>query len=201
MKLIKLSLILVVCFVPVFAQQQTPAPTVTDEDYQKVIVAVSNEDWDTAVALSSKFIKLLKDDDKRLLRLRYIYLYAAAGKVTDGRMEFDQLESLAKELVGKQVVLPNRPITLECRGAMNFICPSDNKNNRVMIAASNKTGTSILAFEYVQLTEPFDFAHHEDEAASITGTIDAIVPNPNKSRAIVMRLFITNGVVKLKTKS
>jgi len=100
MKLIRLSLILVVCFVPVFAQQQTSTPTVTDDDFQKLIVAVSNEDWDTAVSLSSKFIKQLNDDDKRLLRLRYIYLYAAAGKVTDGRMEFDQLEELAKDLVG-----------------------------------------------------------------------------------------------------
>jgi hypothetical protein len=200
LKLIILFVVLVACFIPLVAQQQTPTPTVTDDDFQKVLVAVSNEDWDTAVALSAKFIKQLKDDDKRLLRLRYIYLYAAAGKVTDGRMQFDQLEELAKELVGKQVILPNRPITLECRGAMNFICPSDNKQNRVMIAASNKTGTSILAFEYVQLTGPFDFQHHEDEVASITGTIDAIVPNPNKSRAIVMRLFISNGVVNLKAK-
>ena len=69
-----------------------------------------------------------------------------------------------------------------------------------MVAATNKTGTSILAFEYVQLKEPFDFGHHEDEKASISGNIDAIVPNPNKSRFLVMRLFISNGVIHLNDK-
>jgi hypothetical protein len=133
--------------------------------------------------------------------LRYIYLYAAAGKVTDGKMEFDDFAKSTKEFVGKEVELPYRPITLECRGAMNFICPSKEKQDRAMVAATNKKGTSILAFEYVQLKEPFDFARHEDEPASISGIIDAIVPNPNKSRFLVMRLFITNGVIDLKAKA
>ena len=183
--------------VPALAQKTA---TVTDDDFQKVLIAASNEDWDTAVSLSSKFLRQMKDDDNRLTRLRYIYLYAAAGKVTDGKMEFDDFAKLAKELVGKPVELPYRPITLQCRGAFNFICPSGDKNDRIQVAASNKTATSILAFEYTQLKEPFDFAHHVDEAASISGTIDSIVPNPNKSRFLVMRLFIANGVITLKGK-
>jgi len=198
MKRIILSVLVIACFIPAIAQQQPTA--VTDDEFQKVLVAVTNEDWDTALSLASKFLKQMKDDDKRLLRLRYIYLYSAAGKVTDGKMEFDDLAKSAKELVGKPVELPYRRIKLQCRGAFNFICPSGDKNDRVMIAASNKTATSILAFEYVQLKEPFDFAHHEDEPASIFGTIDSIVPNPNKSRALVMRLFITNGVINLRDK-
>ena len=200
MKRIISCIILAACLAAAFAQQPNPAPTVTDDDFQKVLVAVSNEDWDTAVALSSKFLKQMKAEDKRLLRLRYIYLYAAAGKVTDGRMEFDDFAKSAKEFVGKEVVFPFRPITTECRGAMNFICPSNEKQDRAMVAATNKTGTSILAFEYTQLKEPFDFAHHEDETASISGNIDAIVPNPNKSRFLVMRLFISNGVIHLNDK-
>jgi len=193
-------IILAACFATAFAQQLKTASTVTDDDFQKVLVAVSNEDWDAAVALSSKFLKQMKDDDKRLLRLRYIYLYAAAGMVTDGRMEFDDFAKATKEFVGKEVEVPYRPITLECRGAMNFICPSNEKRDRATVAATNKTGTSILAFEYTQLKEPFDFAHHQDETASISGTIDAIVPNPNKSRFLVMRLFISNGEIHLNDK-
>jgi hypothetical protein len=197
MKRIVLFVVIVAGCFPALAQQ---AATVTDDDFQKVLVAVSSEDWDTAVSLSSKFLKGMKDDDKRLPRLRYIYLYAAAGKVTDGKMEFDDLAKLAKELIGKPVEVPYRPITLECRGAFNFICPSGDKNDRIQVAASNKTATSILAFEYTQLKEPFNFEHHVDEAASISGTIDSIVPNPNKSRFLVMRLFIVNGVINLKDK-
>jgi hypothetical protein len=193
-------IVLAGCFAAAFAQQPSSAPTVTDDDFQKALVAVSNEDWDTAVELSSKFLKQMKADDKRLLRLRYIYLYAAAGKVTDGRMEFDDLAKSVKEFVGKEVEFPYRPITRECRSAMNFICPSNEKQDRAMVTATNKTGTSILAFEYTQLKEPFDFGHHEDETASIFGNIDAIIPNPNKSRFLVMRLYISNGVIHLTDK-
>jgi hypothetical protein len=201
MKRIAYCIILAACFLTAFAQQTKPASTVTDDEFQKVLVAVSNEDWDAAVALSSKFLKQMKDDDKRLVRLRYIYLYAAAGMVTNGKMEFDDFAKSTKEFVGKEVECPYRPITLECRGAFNFICPSNEKQDRTTVAASNKTGTSILAFEYTQLKEPFDFAHYQDEAASIYGTIDAIVPNPNKSRFLVMRLFITNGIINVKNKA
>jgi hypothetical protein len=199
MKRIVYSIVfLVAIFASAFPQQSKPATPVTEDDFQKVLVAVSNEDWDTAVGLSSQYLKQMKDDDKRLLRLRYIYLYAAAGKVSEGRMEFDDLAQSAKEFVGKDVVLPYRPITSECKGAMNFICPSNDKKDHLMVAATNKTGTTIFAFEYVQLKEPFDFAHHESEPASISGNIQAIVPNPNKSRFLVMRLYISNGVLNLK---
>jgi hypothetical protein len=190
-------IVLAASFATAWAQQPKPAPTLSDDDFQKVLVAVSNEDWDSAVALSSRFLKQMKDDDKRLVRLRYIYLYAAAGMVTNGKMEFDDFAKSTKELIGKEVEFPYRPIALECRGAFNFICPSNEKHDRATVAASNKTGTSILAFEYTQLKEPFDFAHHVDEAASISGTIDSIAPNPNKSRFLVMRLFISNGVIHL----
>lgn len=49
--------------------------------------------------------------------------------------------------------------------------------------------------------EAFDFANHEDEPGSIVGKFRAIVPNPNKSRAIVMRLYISDAVIKLKAKA
>jgi len=197
MKRIASYIILATSVATAIAQQPKATPTVSDDDFQKVLVAASTEDWDSAVALSSKFLKQMKADDKRITRLRYIYLYAAAGKVTDGKMDFDDFTQSAKEFVGKEIELPYRPIRLECRGGMNFICPSNDKPDRVMIAATNKTGTSILAFEYVQLKEPFDFARHEGDKASISGKIDAIVPNPNKSRFLVMRLYVSDGVINL----
>lgn len=191
------SLILATCFATAFAQQPKSSSTETDEAYEKVLVAVSNEEWEAAVVLSSKLLKQLKDDDKRLTRVRYIYLYAAAGMVTDGKMEFDDFAKSTKQFIGKEVECPYRVIALECRGAFNLICPSQ-KQDSLMVAAANKTGTSILAFEYTKLEKPFDFARHEDEGASIAGTIDAIVPNPNKSRFLVMRLYIRNGRIILE---
>jgi hypothetical protein len=197
-RIIHFLILLIIGVVSVSPQQQKSSSTVTDDEYQKVLIAVSNEDWDTAVELSSKYLKQMKTEDERLPRLRYICLYSAAGKVSEGRMEFDDLARSAKEFVGKNVALPYRPITLECQGALNFICPSKDSKDRLLVAAANKTGTTILSFEYVHLKEPFDFASHEDEAASIAGNIEAIVPNPNQSRAIVMRFYISDATIKLK---
>ena len=191
-------LFLAVTLVWASPQQPKPSADVTADEFQKVLEAVSNEDWDTTVELSSKYLKQMKTDDDRVPLLRYIYIYAAAGKVSEGRMEFDQLARSTKEFVGKSVALPYRPITLECQGALNFICPSRDTKGKLSVAATNKTGTTILAFEYAQLKQPFDLASHVNEAASISGQIEAIVPNPNKSRAIVMRLYISDAVLKFK---
>lgn len=57
---------------------------------------------------------------------------------------------------------------------------------------------AILAFEYVQLKEAFDAARHEGRQASIGGVIQRIAPNPNKSRAIVMRVYISGGYINLE---
>ena len=198
MKIISSLILLFIALGTASAQQGRPSTPVTDDEFQTLLVAVSSEGWDKAVELSTKLLKQMKEDDERLPRLRYIYLYSAAGKVSEGRMEFDELAQAAKDLVGKKVVLPYRPLTLECKGAMNFICPSGNSKNKLFVGAANKTGTTILAFEYVQLKEPFDFAKHVDEPASIIGNIEEIVPNPNKSRAIVMRLYIADAIIELK---
>lgn len=180
------------------AQQPKPTAEVTDKQWRNLLVAVSNENWDMAVNLSSKYLKQLKERDERLPRLRYIYVYAAAGKVSEGEMSFDELEQSVKDVIGKEVVLPYRPITQNCRGALNFICSSEGAKDKLFVTATNKTGTTIHSFEYVQLKENFDVASHEGEEASIGGIIEAIKPNPNRSRAIVMRVYITKGVIKIK---
>jgi hypothetical protein len=180
------------------AQQPEQNTEVTEAQWRSVLVAVSNEDWGTAVELSSKYLKQLNEDDERLPRLRYIYMYAAAGKVSEGGMSFDELEQSLKAFSGKEVVLPYRPIAQHCKGDLNFICPAEGGKDQLIIAATNKAGTTIHAFEYVQLKESFDLASHDGEEASISGTIDSIQSNPNKSRFLVLRIYISGASVTLK---
>jgi hypothetical protein len=192
------ALLLCAACLSALAQGPKPSTEVTEGQWRGVLVAVSNEDWVTAVELSSKYLKQLKDDDERLPRLRYIYLYAAAGKVSEGAMSYDELEKSLKDFIGKEIALPYRPIALRCRGDLNFICPSEGRKDKLVVAATNKAGTTIHAFEYVQLREPFDFASHDGEAASVGGTIDSIQPNPNKSTVLIMRIYISGASVNLK---
>ncbi|HZH30203.1 MAG TPA: hypothetical protein VEY11_05530 [Pyrinomonadaceae bacterium] len=200
----RLLLILFCCCsaaAPAYSQQPPAqsAPVAAAEQWRQLLVAVSNEEWDAAFGLSTRLLREMKQDDeaKRLPRLRYIHMYAAAGRVTEGRMSFEQLEQALKDFKGKEVEMPYREITRDCGGALNFICPADGAKDRLFVSASNKSGTSILAFEYIGLKEAFDAAKHEGEQASVGGIIQRIVPNPNKSRAIVMRIYVAEGYVKL----
>ncbi|HJP91265.1 MAG TPA: hypothetical protein VJ875_04870 [Pyrinomonadaceae bacterium] len=95
----------------------------------------------------------MKQDDERLPRLRYIYLYAAAGNVSAGVMSFEELERVVKGFSGKEIVLPFRSIKMDCHGDFNFICATEGSKDRLIVAATNKAGTTIHAFEYVQLKE------------------------------------------------
>lgn len=179
------------------ALAQTPPAEVSTKQWQDVLVAVSGEQWDKAFQLASQYKEQMKPGDERLPRLRYIYLYAAAGRVAAGVMSFDEMDGLLKDFVGKEIALPYRPIAVECHGDLNYICAQSSKD-KLVVAAANKSGTTIHAFEYVQLKEEFDAASYRDQYASITGVVEAIKLNPNKSRFLVMRIYVTGGVVTLK---
>lgn len=202
MKRIALMLLLT-CAAVTAASARHPARLdgVTEKQWQEVLSAVSDEQWDTAFALSSKYMKLLKEEDERLPQLRYIYLYAAAGRVSVGRMDYDALGQAIKGFEGKSISLPYRTVLAGCRGELNFICGSQGSEDRLMVAATNRTGTSILAFEYVQLKEKFDAAAHEGKQASIDGRIESIKPNPNRSNIVILRIYVNGGVIKLKEKT
>src|SRR5437868_3503054 len=64
-----------------------------------------------------------------------------------------------------------------------------------MVVAANKTNTTIHAFEYVKLQQAVDLAAHVGELGSITGTLRKIEPNPNKSRALVLRIYIDDATI------
>jgi hypothetical protein len=190
-------LFLCVAYLPALAQASKTPAEVSDQQWQDVLAAVSHEEWDKAFQLASQYKEQMKADDERLPRIRYIYLYAAAGRVSVGVMSFEELERVTKEFVGKEIALPFRPIKVGCRGDFNFICVNADAKDRLMVAASNKAGTTIHAFEYVQLKQEFDAASHSGEYASIGGVVDAIKLNPNKSRFLVMRIYISGGSVML----
>jgi hypothetical protein len=171
----------------------------TDQQWKELLVAAQGGNWTDAVKLSTQYLKEMKDDDDRLPRLRYIYLYSAAGAVSEGKMSYGQLEENLKDFIGKRVVLPYHPIAdAEDKGALSVIRASGGKNDRLFVAAANESGTTVHSFEYIQLKEPFNLKGHEGELATISGVIDSIEPNPNKSDLLIMRIHISDGLLKLK---
>jgi hypothetical protein len=78
---------------------------------------------------------------------------------------------------------------------MDAICIGDPHATSFMVVAANKTSTTIHAFEYVKLRQAGDFAAHAGESGSITGTLSKVEPNPNKSRAVVLRKYIDDATI------
>ena len=178
--------------------------TATEEhsEFDRILELISNEDWKAASDAATSYLAKGGTSEDLQARLRYIIIYATAGAVSTGASEFDILNKQLKDFVGKSVTLPDRPVvTGDCSGRMNAICVGDPHATSFMVVAANKTSTTIHAFEYVKLRQLADFATHADEWGSITGTLSKIEPNPNKSRAIVLRIYIDDATVTFSTHS
>lgn len=194
-------ILLLFCFTATTVSAQKAKTTddeLTDKQWKDLFTALGNENWDIAFDLSTKYIKLLKDDDeaKSIGNLRYMSLYSAAGKVFEGKMSYDKLEEFVKGFVGKKLVFPYRQISVKCKG-FNFVCPSSEAKNKAMVTAMNRAGTTILAFEYLQFKENFDFAKYDGKEIAIGGIAKSIVPNPNKTNIVILRIYISDGYVIL----
>jgi hypothetical protein len=193
-----IALFSLLLFVPATLCQGETATKNRGNEYDRILELVSNEDWKTASEAAASYLaKVDTSGDKHLqARLRYIIIYTTAGAVSTGTCEFDVLEQRLKGFVGKSVTLPYRPVVNNAGpGGMNAICITDPHATSFMVIAANESSTTIHAFEYVQLQQAFDFAAHAGEWGSITGTLRKIEPNPNKSRAIVMRIYIDDATV------
>lgn len=170
----------------------------TEQQWEALYDSLQDEDWDDAAKLVEAHLKrvIVEDDQKTLARLRYAYLFVSAGRVAAGKMTFDDLAKRVGDFVGKEVRPPALVVVKDCsaRPRFNMICPGDSPT-RLFITSVNRAETTILMFEYVTLNEGFDIAKHDGKAAQITGTIEAIVPNPNKSPFLVMRIYVVDASI------
>jgi hypothetical protein len=166
------------------------------KEYDRIFELISNEDWKAASDAAASYLAKTGLSEDLQAGLRYIVIYTTAGAVSTGALDFDVLNSRFEGFVGKSVTLPDRPIVNDAPpGTMNAICISDPHATSFMVVAANKTNTTVHAFEYVKLQQPVDFAAHAGEWGSITGTLRRIEPNSNKSRAIVLRIYIEEATV------
>lgn len=203
MKGILITLFLVVVNASTFAQTTENTGKITDTQWDSLFTELAHENWPKAFELSSTYLEQIKNDDNigSAANLRYMLLYSAAGAVSDGKLGYDDIEKILPKVVGKKLATPFHPLGVECRPPMfNYICKSDaNSEYDVFTTAANQAATSILAFEYTKLSKKFDIATHKEEMASVIGTVDKIVPNPNKSRLVILRIYIKDGEIVLQS--
>jgi len=170
--------------------------TEDQKEYDRILQLISNEDWKAASDAAASYLAKTGTSGDLQARLRYIVIYTTAGAVSTGAFDFDVLNKRLKGFVGKSVTLPDRLVINDAQpGRMNAICISDPHATSFMVVAANKTNTTIHAFESVKLQQAVDLAAHVGEWGSITGTLRKIEPNPNNSRALVLRIYIDDATI------
>ncbi len=168
-------------------------------EWSVLITALDNEDWSRASVLASLALNKLKidNDKKQLARLRYFYLYASAGKVAQRKMAYTELEKIAAAFTGKEFLMPGRRILTDCKGKVNYICPVKNNEKALRVTATNKTGTAIHSFEYVQLRENFSAGENSGKSALVGGNLQKAEFNPKRSDIWIMRLTFDKGFISI----
>lgn len=184
--------------------QEAAAKKIPDAEFQKLLTFLSKESWKESYELSSKYLDQLKNDDdaQAIGQIRYMLLYSAAGSVAAGALSYEELEKLLPKLVGKKIAVPYRRVAADCNGRpmFNFICQNKDTEYDVVTTAANRAATSILAFEYVKLAKKFDFDKNDNEQATILGTVEKIAPNSNRSTIFIVRIYINDAEIVLRSK-
>lgn len=216
--IILLCLSTVVCFsqkskTPVVTIAAKPAPVKTaaeipDADWRILVDAVQSENWEKSRSLANGFLTKTKTENnkKQIARLRYILLYALAGRIVEasfaGKKAEEakarvELEKAAKRFLGKEFFMPSREVSDDCEGRLNYICRSKQQANVLRVTTTSQAGTAILSFEYLRLKQNFSISENIGKEAVLSGVLRKIEFNPNKSNVWIMRLFFENGSVNV----
>lgn len=184
------------------AQEKEQAGKLTDVQLNSLFSELANENWKEAFNLSSKYLEQLKNDDgaQSIANLRYILIYSAAGSVSIGKLSYEDLEKELPKVVDKKIATPFHPLGVECRPPMfNYICKTKEGEYDASTTATNRKATSIFAFEYIKLAKKFDIDKHQEKLATVIGTVDKIVPNPNRSTLVILRIYIKDAEIVLQS--
>ncbi len=194
------------------ASKQTTVQQLTEipaAEWKILTDAVQIENWDKSTLLANGYLTKIKveNDKKQMARLRYILLYALAGKIvvlsSDGKKSEEnktrtELEKTANGFLDKEFFMPSREMSDDCQGKLNYICQSKQQKNVLRASATTQTGTAaILSFEYVRLKVDFAVKNYAGKQAILDGVLKKIEFNPNKSSVWIMRLFFENGSVNV----
>jgi hypothetical protein len=196
-----LSLLLISTFIVSGQKVDLTENKVTDAQWGSLFSALEKEEWKDAFDLSSRLLDQLKNDDdaNSVPNLRYMLIYSAAGAVSVGKMSYDNLEKQLRKVVGKKIATPFHPLGIDCRPPMfNSICKTKEGEYDASITTTNRLATSILAFEYIKLAKKFDIPKYQGEMAAVLGTVDRIVPNPNRSNLVILRIFTKDAEIVLQ---
>ena len=188
-----------------------PQPVVTEisETELKILTdALQAEDWTKSATIAAQYLQKLKvdNDRKQLAQLRYLRLFALAGKIlavpaTSVPVNEDalwkELDDAASEFNGKEFVLPPYRFLNECQKRVNYICRVTGDERALRITATNKKGTAIHSFNYVVFDDASSLNSLPESQLFVGGTLKRVEYNQDSTKPWVMRLIFEKGFVNV----
>jgi hypothetical protein len=194
--------------------RSVPFKTITEiaeADWQALAAALEKENWKQSAALAAQHLQTLKteNDKKQIAQLRYIYLFSLAGQILTANVQgnalerekaWTELDKVMETFINKEFVLPPRPFTTDCGKKLNVICQVKDTPNALRTTATNKEGSGIHSFDYVQFDTAFNIQEFTDKETFVGGILRRAEYNEDKSKPWVLRLFFNKGFMRVVIK-
>ena len=181
---------------------------IPETDWRTLVDAVQSENWEKSASLANAYLTKIKTENnkKQIARLRYILLYALAGKIVEASLANKKAEEAkarielvktANGFLEKDFFMPSREVLDNCDGRLNYVCRSKQQANVLRVTTTSQAGTAILSFEYLRLKQNFSITENIGKEVILSGVLRKIQFNPNRSNVWIMRLFFENGSVNV----
>lgn len=184
------------------------AAEIPDAEWKSLADALFAGDWEKSTSLSSAFINRVKIDNekKQLAQLRYLYLYALAGKILKLReaknaggeaAAWYELKKAAASFAGKEFILPPRKFLGECAKLFNYICTVKNNDKALRSVATDSRGLEIHSFDYVLFDQKIALKGFTENKTFVGGILRKIEFNDELVKPWVMRMVLGKGFARV----
>lgn len=185
-----------------------PVAEISAADWKILTDALQSENWEKSATLAAQYSKKLEadNDKKQLAQLRYLSLYALAGKIlalssanktAEEEAAWKTLDEAVGGFIGKEFVLPPHQSLADCKKSVNYICAVQSDDRALRITDTNKAGTSIHSFDYILFDKEISVGDSAENKIFLGGNLKRAEFNQDLSKRWVMRLIFERGFVSL----
>lgn len=191
----KKFLLVVTLFISVFSVK---AQTLSYDDFKSLVPYLKEENWGEAFKRSSVLLQSASKDtfDFKAV-IVYINIFSAAGMVSEGNMNYTELEQNVMKYEGQKILMSAHPVSSKDGALRQTKFTTTDSTNEAFTSATNAKGTNILCFEHFYLPKSFNpYEFSDGDIVRMGGVLQKIEMNPNKSKVWILRLTIGNAFVQ-----
>jgi len=192
------KIIILLFFVFAFCTVVRGQELISDEQFQKLIGFLNEENWQESAKLSEGLLLKIpanqQDDDAPAI-VRYMYITSEAGLMYMGKVTKAEALKNVTGFTGHTIFLPSRTVSLKF--GLNYIVSSDNKTDTLSISGTNRKGTDLFTFESIVPAKPItkdELKGYEGKLFRIGGRLKSIKVAGNMLPHFIM--VIDNAILE-----